>query len=34
LLQQEGADADALPISGNDALDAARRATVHVLCLY
>jgi S1-C subfamily serine protease len=34
LLRQEGTDDDALPVSGDDALDAARRATVHVLCLY
>lgn len=34
LLRQEGADPGAIPISGSDALDAARRATVHVLCLY
>jgi len=34
LLDQEGADDDALAMSGDDALDAARRATVHVLCLY
>jgi S1-C subfamily serine protease len=34
LLRQEGADNDALAMSGDDALDAARRATVHVLCTY
>jgi S1-C subfamily serine protease len=34
LLRQEGADADTVPVSGDDALDTARRATVHVLCLY
>ena len=34
LLGQEGADDDAIAVSGDEALDAARRATVHVLCLY
>jgi S1-C subfamily serine protease len=34
LLDQEGADDDAIAMSGDEALDAARRATVHVLCLY
>jgi len=34
LLDQEGADDDAIAVSGDGALDAARRATVHVLCLY
>ena len=34
LLRQEGADGDALAMSGDDALDAARHATVHVLCTY
>jgi S1-C subfamily serine protease len=34
LLRQEGTDTDALPVTGDDALVAARRATVHVLCLY
>ena len=34
LLGQEGADDDAIAMSGDDALDAARRATVHVLCLF
>jgi S1-C subfamily serine protease len=34
LLGQEGADDDAIAFSGDEALDAARRATVHVLCLY
>lgn len=34
LLGQEGADDDAVAMSGDDALDAARRATVHVLCLF
>jgi hypothetical protein len=34
LLGQEGADDDAIAMSGDEALDAARRATVHVLCLY
>lgn len=34
LLQQESADGDATGVSGDDALDAARRATVHVLCRY
>jgi S1-C subfamily serine protease len=34
LLGQEGADDDAIAMSGDDALDAARRATVHVLCQF
>jgi S1-C subfamily serine protease len=34
LLDQQGADDDAIAMSGDEALDAARRATVHVLCLY
>ncbi len=34
LLRQEGAEGDAVSVSGDGALDAARRATVHVLCLY
>lgn len=34
LLQQEGTDSDALPVSGEDALDTARRATVHVICVF
>jgi hypothetical protein len=34
LLQQEGTFADALGVAGDEALDTARRATVHVLCLY
>jgi S1-C subfamily serine protease len=34
LLQKEGTYADAIAVSGDDALDSARRATVHVLCLY
>jgi hypothetical protein len=34
LLGQEGADDDATAMSGDEALDAARRATVHVLCLF
>lgn len=33
-LRQEGAEQDALAVSGESAQDAARRATVHVLCLY
>jgi len=33
-LRQEGADSDAVATSGDDALDAARRATVHVLCIF
>lgn len=34
LLGEQGADDDAIAVSGDDALDAARRATVHVLCLF
>jgi S1-C subfamily serine protease len=34
LLQQEGVDADAMSVSGDDAVETARRATVHILCLY
>jgi S1-C subfamily serine protease len=34
LLRQEGADRDTVSVSGDEALDTARRATVHVLCLY
>jgi S1-C subfamily serine protease len=34
LLRREWTDEGALPISGEDALNAARRATVHVLCLH
>jgi hypothetical protein len=34
MLHQEGADDDATAVSGDEALDTARRATVHVLCLY
>jgi S1-C subfamily serine protease len=34
LLRQEGTGTAVVPVSGNDALDIARRATVHVLCLY
>jgi S1-C subfamily serine protease len=34
MLRQENAEGDALAVSGEDALDAARRATVHVLCMY
>ena len=34
LLKKEGTYADAIAVSGDDALDSARRATVHVLCLY
>jgi serine protease Do len=34
LLQQEGTNPDATAFSGDDAIDAARRATVHVICLY
>ena len=34
VLRQEGVDSDAIAVSGEDAMDAARRATVHVLCLF
>lgn len=34
LLRQERSEGEALPVSGEEALDAARRATVHVLCQY
>jgi S1-C subfamily serine protease len=34
ILRQEKADDDVLPAFGDAALDNARRATVHVLCLY
>jgi S1-C subfamily serine protease len=34
LLGEQGADDDAIAVTGDDALDAARRATVHVLCLF
>jgi hypothetical protein len=34
LLRQQGAWSDAIAVSGDDALDTARHATVHVLCLY
>jgi S1-C subfamily serine protease len=34
LLEGEGTYADTGSVSGDDALEAARRATVHVLCLY
>jgi S1-C subfamily serine protease len=34
LLEGEGTYADTVSVSGDDALEAARRATVHVLCLY
>ncbi len=34
LLGEQGADDDAIAVSGDDALDAARHATVHVLCLF
>jgi serine protease Do len=34
MLHQAGANDDVLPAFGNAALDSARRATVHVLCLY
>jgi S1-C subfamily serine protease len=33
LLRQEGADPEAIAVSGDDALDVARRATVRVICL-
>jgi hypothetical protein len=34
MLRREDANADILPALGDAALDSARRATVHVLCLY
>jgi S1-C subfamily serine protease len=34
LLGEQGTDDDAIAVSGDDALDAARHATVHVLCLF
>ncbi len=34
MLRQQGTYTDALAVSGDDVLDIARRATVHVLCLY
>ena len=34
LLRQQGTAADANAMSGDEALDAARQATVHVLCLF
>ncbi len=34
VLRQEGADSDAIAVSGDDALDAARHATVHVFCVF
>jgi S1-C subfamily serine protease len=34
MLRREGADGYALAVYGDEALDTARRATVHVLCLY
>jgi S1-C subfamily serine protease len=34
MLRQESDDGDVLPALGDAALDSARRATVHVLCLY
>lgn len=34
LLRQQGTVADAITLTGTDALEAARRATVHVLCIY
>jgi S1-C subfamily serine protease len=34
MLRHEGADGGAMAVSGDEALDTARRATVHVLCLY
>lgn len=34
LLRRQGTNGDALSVKGEDELDAARRATVHVLCLY
>jgi hypothetical protein len=34
MLRQEGTTGDGLPAFGDAALDSARRATVHVLCLY
>lgn len=34
LLRQEGAESDAVSVSGDEAIDTARRATVHVVCLY
>lgn len=34
MLRQEGTITDAIALTGDEALDAARRATVHVLCLY
>lgn len=34
MLRHEGAGGVALAVSGDEALDTARRATVHVLCLY
>ena len=34
LLRQEGAEGDAISVSGDEAVDTARRATVHVVCLY
>jgi hypothetical protein len=33
LLRDEGTNPDADPISGDDALDMTRRATVHVVCM-
>jgi hypothetical protein len=34
MLRREDANGDVLPALGDAALDSARRATVHVLCLY
>jgi hypothetical protein len=34
MLRREGTTGDGLPAFGDAALDSARRATVHVLCLY
>jgi len=34
LLDGEGTYADTVSVSGDDALEAARRATVHVVCLF